>query len=89
MNAPGLRSIRSRILEREPPQRHSRLGRRDGHQRHSREVLNFQEGRARFPRCLLLLRHPYRVLCEPERVSQASQAGMPQKSNAIFVFFSL
>ena len=85
MNAPGLRSIRSRILEREPPQRHSRLGRRDGHQRHSREVLDFQEGRTRFPRCLLLLRHQYRVPCGPERASRASQAGMPQESNATFV----
>ena len=85
MNAPGLRSIRSRILEREPPQRHSRLGRRDGHHRHSREVLDFQEGRTRFPRFLPRERHQYHVPGGPERDSRSSQAGTLQDPNAIFV----
>ena len=85
MNAPGLRSIRSRILEREPPQRHSRLGRRDKYQRHSREVLGSRGGRARCPRCLLLKRHQHRVPCGPEQDSRASQAGTLLEPNAIFV----
>ena len=85
MSGPGLRFNRSRILHKKPPHRHSRLGRRDKYQRHSREVLGSQGGRTRFPRCLPQALHQYRVPCGPERDSRASQAGTPQDPNAIFV----
>ena len=85
MSVPGLRFFRFRTQRKKPPHRHSRLGRRDKYQRHSREVLGSRGGRARCPRRLLLKRHQYRVPCGPEQDSRASQAGTLLEPNAIFV----